>query len=198
MAISHQRVQRRADLNGVTLVTISATPSAGGHVVSPHVGVVAVEDVHWLIAHLRAVVAASPAVWAGRGMTLLQLTALHLISAQAPITLTDLARSLGTRSPAASAMVARLSRAGLVSRTPDPQDHRRVQLALTANAEPIVGGVDADTARRLQAVLNGISPQTRSQLIDVLIDTVGRSGQVAQDTTPASTPTTTRPWPRRA
>jgi DNA-binding MarR family transcriptional regulator len=119
--------------------------------------VVAVEDVHWLIAHLRAVVATSPAVWAGRGMTLLQLTALHLISAQAPITLTDLARALGTRTPAASAMVARLSRAGLVSRTPDPQDHRRVQLTLTANAEPIVGGVDADTARRLQAVLNGIS-----------------------------------------
>jgi hypothetical protein len=53
--------------------------------------VVTAKDVDWLVTHLRAVVAASSAVWAGRGMTLLQLTALHLISALAPVTLTDLA-----------------------------------------------------------------------------------------------------------
>ena len=46
--------------------------------------VVTKQDVTWLVAYLRAVVVASPAVvWAGRGMTLLQLVALHLISALA-------------------------------------------------------------------------------------------------------------------
>lgn len=54
------------------------------------------EDVGWLVAHLRVVVAANSAVWAGRGMTLLQLAVLHLINALAPITLTDLAHALGT------------------------------------------------------------------------------------------------------
>ncbi|HEX4100311.1 MAG: hypothetical protein WAN20_22235 [Pseudonocardiaceae bacterium] len=44
------------------------------------------EDVDWLVAHLRVMVAASPAVWAGRGMTLLQLSVLHRISALAPVT----------------------------------------------------------------------------------------------------------------
>jgi DNA-binding MarR family transcriptional regulator len=101
--------------------------------------VVTAEDVDWLIAHLRAVVLASPAVWAGRGMTLLQLTALHLISALAPVTLTDLAQALGTRPSATSAMVDRLTHAGLVQRTPDPHNRRRVQLTLTADAEPISG-----------------------------------------------------------
>jgi hypothetical protein len=58
--------------------------------------VVTAQDIDWLVAHLRAVVMASPAVWAGRGMTLLQLTALHLIGALAPVSLTGLAQALGT------------------------------------------------------------------------------------------------------
>ncbi|MBV9162974.1 MAG: MarR family transcriptional regulator [Pseudonocardiales bacterium] len=136
--------------------------------------VVTAEDIDWLVAHLRVVVTASPTVWAGRGMTLLQLSALHLISALAPITLTDLAQALGTRPSATSAMVDRLTRAGLVCRMPDPRHRRRVQLTLTADAEPIVGDTDLDTAKRLQAVLNGLNPQTRGHLIDILIDTIQR------------------------
>jgi DNA-binding MarR family transcriptional regulator len=124
-------------------------------------GVLTAKDVDWFVAHLRAVVAASSAVWAGRGMTLLQLTALHLISALAPVTLTDLAQALGTKPPATSAMVDRLTHAGLVCSTPDPHDRRRVQLTITADAEPIIGDADPGTARRLQAVLTGMSTQTR-------------------------------------
>ncbi|MGH3548947.1 MAG: MarR family winged helix-turn-helix transcriptional regulator [Pseudonocardiaceae bacterium] len=139
--------------------------------------VVTVEDVDWLVAYLRAAVAAGPAVWAGRGMTLVQLTALHIIGALAPVTLRDLAQSLGTRPPATSAMVDRLTHAGLVESTPDPQDRRRVRLTLTADAEPIIGDTDPDTAKRLQAVLTGLSGQTRRHLIDVLRDTVRRSAE---------------------
>ena len=136
---------------------------------------VTAQDVRWLVTHLRGLVAASTVVWAGRGLTLAQLTVLHLISALAPVTLTELAQALGTRPPATSAMVDRLTQAGLVCRTPDLQDHRRVQLTVTAAAQPIVGDTNPDTARRLHTVLNGISPQTRRQVIDVLIDTVRQS-----------------------
>ncbi len=177
MAASHERAQRGVNPSGVSLVSISASSGAAGVVAGYNAGVVTAEDVDWLVAHLRVVVVASPVVWAGRGMTLLQLTALHLISALAPVTLTDLARALGTRPPATSVMVDRLTRAGLVCSTPDPQDRRRVQLTLTADAEPIVGDTDPDTARRLQAVLNGMSPQTRRHLIDILIDTIRRSAE---------------------
>ncbi|MGH3548005.1 MAG: MarR family winged helix-turn-helix transcriptional regulator [Pseudonocardiaceae bacterium] len=138
-------------------------------------GVATAEDVDWLVAHLRAVVVASPAVWAGRGMTLLQLTALHLISALAPVTLTDLAQALGTGPPATSAMVTRLTHAGMVRRTRDPHNRRRVQLALTADAEAIIGGTDPDTARRLQALLTGMNPKAHHHLIDILINTIRRS-----------------------
>ncbi len=65
-------------------------------------------------------------------------------------------------------MVDRLTHTGLVVRIPDPDDRRRVQLTLTAEADP-------DTAQRLHAALTGIDRQTRRHLIDVLIDTVRRS-----------------------
>jgi DNA-binding MarR family transcriptional regulator len=137
--------------------------------------VVSAEEIAWLIAHLQTVVIASPAAWAGRGMTLLQITALHLISARAPVTLTDLAQALGTGSPATSAMVDRLIRTGLVARAPDPQDRRRVELTITDHARKMIGEIDSSTARRLQAALNDIGPQGRRYLIDMLRDTIRRS-----------------------
>lgn len=139
----------------------------------PSTAAVQAEDVDWLLTHLRAVVAASPpAVWAGRGMTLLQLATMHVISALAPVSLTDLAQALGTRPPATSAMVDRLARAGMVCRTPDPDNRRQVRLTLTAAATKIIGDAGTDTANRLHAVLTGLSPQIRRHLIDVLANSV--------------------------
>ncbi|HEX6403761.1 MAG TPA: MarR family transcriptional regulator, partial [Pseudonocardiaceae bacterium] len=119
MSASHDRAQRSADHSAMSLLGISASPGADGVGVGHNGEVMATEDIGWLVSHLQTVVAASPVVWAGRGMTLLQLTALHLISTLAPVTLTDLAQALGTRPPATSAMVDRLTHAGLVCRTPD-------------------------------------------------------------------------------
>jgi DNA-binding MarR family transcriptional regulator len=176
MTAGHERVRRRgADSGGVSLVSISTSgaevAALAGHLAR---GVTA-QDIDWLVAHLRAVVMASPAVWAGRGMTLSQLTALHFIGALAPVSLTELAQALGTQPPATSAMVDRLTHTGLVRRTRDPNNRRRVELTLTANVHQIIGDTDPDTATRLHAVLTGMSPQARHHLIDILIDTIQRS-----------------------
>ena len=176
MRASRERARRAADPGcGGSLVSISASGGAAGAVGGHRAEVVTARDIDWLVAHLRAVVMASPAVWAGRGMTLLQLIALHLIGALAPVSLTELAQALGTRPPATSAMVDRLTHAGLVWRTPDPHNRRRVELTLTADAHQIIGDTAPDTARRLQAVLTAMSPKARQHLIDILIDTVRRS-----------------------
>ncbi len=175
MTASHQYVRRGADPGGVSLVSISTSCGAAGVVEGHHARVVTAQDIRWLVAHLRAVVVASPAVWTGRGMTLVQLTALHLIGALAPVSLTGLAQALGTRPPATSAMVDRLTRAGLVCRTPDPNNRRRVKLTLTADGQQIIGDTDPDTARRLHAVLNGMSPKAHHHLIDILIDAIRQS-----------------------
>jgi DNA-binding MarR family transcriptional regulator len=175
MAINHEHAQPETDSSAVSPTSIDASSRRDDVVVEGHdAAVVTAKDIDWLIARLQAMVAASPAVWAGRGMTLLQLITLHFISALAPVTLIDLGRTLGTRPPATSAMVARLTHAGLVCRKRDPHDRRRIQLTITAAAEPIVGASNPDTARRLQKVLRAMNSQTRRPLIDILIDTVRR------------------------
>lgn len=193
MTAGCERAQRGADPVGVSLISSDARPGAGGARRGRHAAVVTPDDIAWLVAHLQAAVVASPAVWAGRGLTLVQLTALHLIGALAPVTLTDLAQALGTKSPATSAMVDRLTHAGLVRRGLDPRNRRRVQLTLTAEAEPIIGDTDPDTASRIQTVLTGMNPPTRRHLIDMLIDTVRLSAE--QPRTPPAAKRLSQPSP---
>jgi DNA-binding MarR family transcriptional regulator len=190
MVARHRRGYQHADLSAGS---VGSGVEGNGVVASDSAGAVTTEDVDWLIARLRAMVTASSAVWAGRGMTLLQLIALQFISALAPVTVSGLAQVLGTRPPATSAMVDRLARAGLVHRLPDPHDRRRVHLTITSAAQPIVGDTDEDTAQRLSAVVHALSAQTRRPLIDLLVDTVRRLARGVQDTT--DSPPTSKPGP---
>ncbi|MGH3772793.1 MAG: MarR family winged helix-turn-helix transcriptional regulator [Pseudonocardiaceae bacterium] len=135
---------------------------------------VTTEDARWLAGYLRKMVSTRPAAWAGSDMTLSQLIALHIISAKAPMTLIALSEALGTRPPATCAMVDRLARAGLVCRTPDPSDLRRVLLAVTSTAAQMIGKIDPDTARRLQAVLTTMGSAAQRVLTEVLKDTARR------------------------
>jgi DNA-binding MarR family transcriptional regulator len=135
---------------------------------------VTTEDARWLAGYLRKMVSTRPAAWAGTEMTLSQLIALHFISAKAPMTLISLSEALGTRPPATSAMVDRLARAGLVCRTPDPTDLRRVLLAVTSTAAQMIGKIDPDTARQLQVVLSSMGAAAQRVLTEVLKDTARR------------------------
>lgn len=190
MATRHQREPQHA---APSAGSVASCPAGDGEVADDSAATVTADDVDWLVARLRAMVTASSAVWAGRGMTLLQLVALQFISALAPVTVSSLARVLGTRPPATSAMVDRLTRAGLVLRLPDPHDRRRVHLTITSAAQPIVGDTDEDTAQRLSAVVHAMSAQTRRPLIDLLVETVRRMTGTVQDTTPSPPTSETGP-----
>jgi DNA-binding MarR family transcriptional regulator len=135
---------------------------------------VTTEDARWLAGYLRKMVSTRPAAWAGAEITLSQLIALHIISAKAPMTLIALSEALGTRPPATCAMVDRLARAGLVRRTPDPDDLRRVLLAVTGTAAQMIGKIDPDTARQLQSVLASMGSAAQRVLTEVLKDTARR------------------------
>lgn len=132
---------------------------------------VTTEDARWLAGYLRTMVSGRPAAWADNELTLSQLIALHIIAARAPITLLSLSEALGTRPPATCAMVDRLARAGLVRRTPDPDDLRRVLLAVTSKSAQMIGKIDPDTARQMQTVLTNMSSAAQRVLTEVLKDT---------------------------
>jgi DNA-binding MarR family transcriptional regulator len=135
---------------------------------------VTTEDARWLAGYLRTMVSRCPAAWAGTELTLPQLITLHIISARAPITLISLSETLGTRPPATCAMVNRLARAGLVCRTPDPDDLRRVLLTMSAKSAQMIGNIDPGTARHLQAVLISMGTVAQRVLTEVLKDTAQR------------------------
>jgi DNA-binding MarR family transcriptional regulator len=135
---------------------------------------VTTEDARWLAGYLRKMVSTRPAAWAGTELTLSQLIALHFISARTPMSLMALSEALGTRPPATCAMVDRLIRAGLVCRTPDPDDLRGVVLAVTGTAAQMLGKIDPDTARQLQAVLSSMGSAAQRILTEVLKDTARR------------------------
>jgi DNA-binding MarR family transcriptional regulator len=135
---------------------------------------VTTDDARWLAGYLRKMVSTRPAAWAGSEMTLTQLLVLHFISAKAPVTLIALSEALGSRPPATCAVVNRLARAGLVHRTPDPDDRRRVLLVATGKAVTMIGKVDMQTARRLQGVLTSMGAAAQRVLTEVLKDTARR------------------------
>jgi hypothetical protein len=121
-------------------------------------GVATAEDVDWLVARLRAVVASS-AVWAARGMTLLQLTALHLINALAPVSLTDLAQTLGTRPrPIADD---RALPAELRSEASGSRDYVKARHRAAVPDEPVTRTSDVEVGELLGAWSFGSRPADR-------------------------------------
>jgi hypothetical protein len=96
MVTDHQPTHQDTDLSGGSSDSRNVLSPADGAPPAPTAAVVTTEDIDWLVRRLRAMVTASSVVWAGRGMTLLQLIALHFIRALAPVTPSHLAHVLET------------------------------------------------------------------------------------------------------
>jgi DNA-binding MarR family transcriptional regulator len=58
--------------------------------------------------------------------------------------------------------------------SPDPDDLRRVVLAVTRTSAQMIGKIDPETARRLQAVLTSMGAAAQRVLTEVLKDTARR------------------------
>jgi DNA-binding MarR family transcriptional regulator len=132
-------------------------------------------DVARLAAQLRALVMRRSDAWLDLDITMPQLRALRCIGRRQPMSVSALAEVLEQRLAAVSALVARLARAGLVQRSEDPDDHRRVLLEVTDEGERMLTGVDSRAEERFEAVLGQMSPHGRQcmavalgELIDLL------------------------------
>jgi MarR family transcriptional regulator, organic hydroperoxide resistance regulator len=86
----------------------------------------------WLLSRAqRRVMAQSDAALAGLGLTSTQAGALFCIRGEDGITVGELADQLDLAQSAASGLAQRLETAGLVARSPNPEDGRSVRLVLT-------------------------------------------------------------------
>jgi DNA-binding MarR family transcriptional regulator len=86
----------------------------------------------------------------------------------AGLRLTDLGDRLLIRPPSVTAVVGRLQHLGLVARQPAPDDQRARQISLTPAGRKLVDRVMADHARRVEAVLAGLSMEEQKYLFTML------------------------------
>jgi DNA-binding MarR family transcriptional regulator len=68
-------------------------------------------------------------------MSLAQILAMMAVKDHEPLSITRLAALLAVSAPSASAMVERLVERGVLTRQPDPEDRRRVQVRLSPEAK---------------------------------------------------------------
>ena len=98
----------------------------------------------------HALQANAGSVWSQLDLTMSQLKALHFIAHDGPLPVGGLGHALGIGKPAASLLVNRLVRQGLVTRAEDPLDRRRTLVALSGQGQELVEQLQGSRERLAQ------------------------------------------------
>ncbi|MEV4895810.1 MarR family transcriptional regulator [Nonomuraea sp. NPDC055795] len=129
-------------------------------------------DIERLASRLRMLALQRPEAWLDLDLTMPQLRMLFTVRRRSGCTVSELAETLGRRLAATSALVNRLVRAGLLHRTSDQDDRRRIRLQLTDEAEQLLSTVDQRSADRFAAILGRMSEPGRAALADALTELI--------------------------
>lgn len=86
----------------------------------------------------------------------------QLLASERPLTVGELARRMRVSLPTASELVGALDRAGVVERSPDPENRRRVLVSLTPAFRPAVERLVTARAAPLLRALDTLSPRDRA------------------------------------
>ena len=132
---------------------------------------------------VRALVGASRAIQANTGISGAQLFVLRqMAGSSAPLSVNELADLTLTHQSTVSGVVTRLVERRLVTRTPSPDDARRVSIALTARGRFLAATAPATVQTQLITGLTRMSARQRGALaggLDAWLDASGLGGEVA-------------------
>ncbi|HRC62149.1 MAG: MarR family transcriptional regulator [Dehalococcoidia bacterium] len=103
-------------------------------------------------------------MWEEQGITFPQLRILFRVRMHPDIDLRTLADGLAISPSAASQQVDKLVERGLLWRTEDPQDRRRLRLQLTPQAEEAVGEYSRTVTEYISAILARLSQKDLKEL----------------------------------
>jgi DNA-binding MarR family transcriptional regulator len=103
-------------------------------------------------------------MWEEQGITFPQLRILFRVRMHPDIDLRTLADGLAISPSAASQQVDKLVERGLLWRTEDPQDRRRLRLQLTPQAEESVGEYSRTVTEYISAILSRLSAKDLKEL----------------------------------
>jgi DNA-binding MarR family transcriptional regulator len=121
---------------------------------------------HRLLA--RELHAASAPVWIELDLSMAQLKTLMVIADQEPLTISQVAESLGVGAPTASQLVDRLVQAGLAGRADDPADRRRALVQLSEAGHTLVERLRNGPRERLRELLSQLDDDDRAALLQGL------------------------------
>ncbi len=100
-------------------------------------------------------------------LTAAQLSLLSMIS-DGGLRVGDIAKNLGIKVPSATEQIIKLERAGLVTRQPDPDDSRAVQVAITKAGAAAVESANQRRNAMVAQLLQGLDSQEIEQLAAAL------------------------------
>ncbi|MGI8906515.1 MAG: MarR family winged helix-turn-helix transcriptional regulator [Candidatus Sumerlaeaceae bacterium] len=99
-------------------------------------------------------------------MTGAQKRILYFLELKGPCNMTHIAKLVGCTVPAATGVVDKLVRAGVVRREQDENDRRIIRIAMTAAGRKTLAQLKRIHEQRLQEVLERLPPERREELID--------------------------------
>lgn len=108
-------------------------------------------------------------MWEEQGITFPQLRILFRVRMHPDIDLRTLADGLAISPSAASQQVDKLVERGLLWRTEDPQDRRRLRLQLTPQAEESIGEYAHTATEYVSAILSTLSAKDLKELNRLLL-----------------------------
>ncbi|GGJ81844.1 MarR family winged helix-turn-helix transcriptional regulator [Deinococcus aquiradiocola] len=104
----------------------------------------------------------------GDDLTFSQMTALHQLRAHSPVSVGRLAELTGLSLPAASHLTDRIVQRGYAERRENPEDRRAKLLALTADGEAVLNGMDRRFNETYQMVFGRVS----AEIIEAAADNI--------------------------
>jgi DNA-binding MarR family transcriptional regulator len=130
------------------------------------------QQVEASIRQLGRLSALHPEAWREIDLTMTQFRALLFIRARQPLSVSQVAAALAMRLGAASALVNRLDRFGLVHRRENPRDRRQTLVELTAAGEAMLARVEADSIARTKRMFARMSERGREAWLIALEEAV--------------------------
>lgn len=117
---------------------------------------------------------------AGEDVTLPQYRALVVLASRGPQRLIDLAAVLAVNASTATRMCDRLVRKGLIRRQRTAADRRSVRVSISTEGRRLVAAVTARRRQEIEAIVQRMSAQERTQLVATLTMFAQAAGEVPE------------------
>ncbi len=113
-----------------------------------------------------------PEAWREVDLTMTQFRALLFIRAGQPLSVSRVGAALKMRLGTASALINRLDRLGLVSRSENPRDRRQTLVELTPAGEAMLERIEADAIARTRRMFARMSARGRQAWLVALDEAI--------------------------